>query len=557
MKQLVKKQFANVWNDVSSYPTIHDLERVFGVKFKTIRQRARRYTQHRLNNPDENLPELVWRKATTGGVIPVPESVIRQLDTFRFYVENFSKMKGVVVTSAQFGAELNKHFWKSLCVYAKAKGFPLLVLPIKYGNIKIKDGQITSLFPDELKGHMVFEDVSLCNGELNLNTVRMRPTLVRFLTDQVCEMGGQASQIMAAPKLELEHRPRIGHKYPKAIMTTGSCTHPNYHVDKLGQQDRTGEVAVEEHTYSAIVVEFEKDSFHFRQLLANKKGEFYDINPVRFYKHTGYTDTPDDVSALVLGDWHVGRTHRVVRSTTFGSVVKTLKPDNIVFHDFVDCESVSHWEEKQSSRRAFKAPLQWDSLEDELKDAVKEIRWIQSKTDAKLHLVASNHPEQVTEYIEHMRWVKDNRNLYIGTKLFTLLIEEMQNRKPIKSEAGPVDPVVLWFKEKCPEVNSLERQDILIFPKKNGILCSMHGDIGVRGARTRSMREFCKMNYRITLGHNHSAAILGPIWRVGTSTYRRQHYVREPNTNWTNTHQVIFKNGQRQLFSIVKGKWHG
>lgn len=85
----------------------------------------------------------------------------------------------------------------------------------------------------------------------------------------------------------------------------------------------------------------------------------------------------------------------------------------------------------------------------------------------------------------------------------------------------------------------------------------MHGDIGVRGAPTRSLKEFRKMNQSIILGHNHTGTIWGPIWRVGTSTPRMQFYVTTPSTQWTNTHCPIFDNGQRMLLNIVNGRWNG
>ncbi len=564
------KDFAKIWNNARSYPANYDLERVLGCKIGKIRKKTHKYRKYCTENPKKHMPELIWRKSITGGVIPVPEGVIRQLDPFRVDIKKLKDAKGVVVVSAQFGAALNKSFWESLKQYVEFRGYMLVVMPIKYGPIKTSNEngvrKLTSLFPEELKGYMIFDDVSLCHGSLNLNTARMRPTLVRFLTDQVCLMGGQVSQIFAAPKLELEHRPRIGHSLPKAIMTTGSVTYPNYSVDNLGQQDRTGEIAVSEHTFSAIVVEFSKKLFHFRQLHANKRGEFYDIDysngGALFFTSTGVERRPDDVDSIVLGDWHTGKTCPVVRKTTFGKggLVKTTKPNNIVIHDFVDCDSVSHWEKNQSARRAFKAPLGWDSLEKELQAAVKELEWMHSKTQAKLHIIASNHNEYVTEYIETMRWVKDDANLDVGARLYTVMVEDLKKRAPVKVQAKPIDPVVWWFRTYTPFAKSYERQDALVLPKgmgKKGILCSLHGDKGIRGGRTRSTAEFQKINQRTTLGHNHSAIIQGSVWRVGTSTPRMQFYVEVPETNWTNTHLVIFANGQRQLVSIVKGGWYG
>jgi hypothetical protein len=563
--------FIAVWNNFKHYPANYDLERAFGKKIASIQVEVRKYREYRAKHPELGMPEPIWRKAITGGTIMVPPSVQAQLDVFRINVDEILKATTIVVTSAQFSAELNRWVWASFKHYAKERNAVLVVLPIKYGPVKtvyqkeIGERLLTSTFPDDLKGHILFEDLLVCGGKLMLSTTRMRPTLGKFLSDRVCEMGGQVSQIIAAPKLELEHRPRVGHQYPKAIMTTGAVTIPNYHVDNLGQQDRTGELAVSSHNYAGIVIEVDGGAFHFRQLHSNKKGEFYDINPLKggadFFTPQGVFHKPDGVNAIFCGDWHVGKTDKAVRQATFGErgIVDVLKPKEIVLQDFVDCDSVGHYEQKQAVRRAYKGPLQWDSLERELLAGEVELRWIQSRTTATINVIAANHPEHITQYIEQLLWVKDNRNLGIGARMFVDMLDDMENRKPNKIKAKPTDPVVLWFRKRFPGVNIIERQDKLLLPRnsKNPILCSMHGDIGVRGKRAGGLKEFKKMNIRIFLGHDHAAAIFETIWRVGTSTHRTAFYVTNPATNWTQTHGLIFENGQRQLMNIVKGRWYG
>lgn len=558
------RQLAAIWNDTKSYPTNYDIERAMGIKIKSVQTRVRRYTKHRLANPELGLKELVWRRAVTGGLIGVPEAVIRQLDEYRFDVDVLKGAKGIIVTSAQFGAELNKHFWASLQHYAEFKDFPLLVLPIKYGPVKTVKGRLTALFAPELMGHMVFEDTDLCKDNLMLNVTRMRPTLVRFLTDSVCQMGKRKSQIMAAPKLELEHRPRLQHNHPKAIMTTGACTIPNYTVDNIGQQDRTAEIATAEHQYAAIIVEFAKGgAFHFRQLHATKRGEFYDINPkggASYISPNGVEHRPDDVSALVLGDWHTGLTDERVRRGTFckGGMVPVLNPDDVVLHDFVDCHSVSHHDVHYASRRAYKAQIGEDSLEWEMDEAVAELRWMVKHTKGRINVTSSNHPEFITRYIDEMHWRNDDINLEIGARMLLAMIEDMKARKPPRFYTRPADPVISWLRKHCPSVNLVEREEALMLPRdsKRQILCSVHGDIGPTGGQTRSTQSFRKLNQSVIIGHNHSAQIWGPIWRVGVSTPRTQHYVRGPKTAWTNTHCVIFKNGRRQLLSFVRNTWH-
>ena len=495
--------------------------------------------------------------------MPVPAYALRLLDEFKIDLEDVKKAKGVVVTSAQFGANIHKGFWATLQTYAKYRDFPLVVMPIKYGPVSFRWGRYTSTFPDELKGHLIFEDLLLCHDQIQLNVTRMRPTLDRFLTPKVCEMGGNVSQIFAAPLLELEHTTRIGHKFPKACMTTGAVSIPNYTLDKLGQQDRTAEVAIDNHTFAAIVIEFDKDRFHFRQLVADKKGEFFDIDPVhggaRHFTAKTHRHKPDAVDGVVLGDWHTSKTCPLVKQATFGpkSIVDLLKPKNVVLHDFVDGDSISKYEQHQATRRAWKALKCYDSLEREMEDCVRELKWMRDiAPGVKFHAVASNHPEFVTEYIDNMRWVKDDINLLFGSQMFNAVVEDLKSRDPEKVNAIGIDPVILYLRKHCPFVNVMERTDKL-FLGKGEILCSMHGDIGMRGAPSRSTAEFRKMNQKIILGHNHSATILGPVWRVGTSTPRTQFYVTTPATQWTNTQCAIFENGQRMLLNILDTDWHG
>ena len=563
-KEARLRRFASHWNNIKQYPQFVDLERVFK---GNIPRMARSYRNYQKKNPEANLPEIYSRRPVAGGIVAISPAVMKQLEPFHFDTSRF-KGKGFVVTGAQFGAALNKGFWEALKHYEKARGLPLVVMPIKYGMVKTvvdketRERYLPHTFPDELFGRMLFEDFRF--PELSLNVARLRPTLERFLSDTICELGEERSQIYAAPKLELEHRPRVGRKYPKAIMTTGACTHPNYTVDNLGQQDRTGEVALANHTYAAIVVEFQGKRFHFRQLLANKKGEFYDINYKKggadYFTSEGVRHDPDGVDSLVCGDWHTGTTAPNVRKGTFGkgSMTAVLNPKNVVLHDFVDCDSVNHWEKDQAARRVYKSKIGYDNLETELNEAVAEIKWMQSHTKATLHIIPSNHNEGVTRYVNGMEWVGDDHNLEIGMRMLLEMIDDLKRRRPPKHMVQATDPVVMWFRKHTTAL-AHSRQYALLLPKGHpkAILCSMHGDIGPRGGQTRGTLQFRKMNRRTFLGHNHSAIIMGPVWRVGVSKPLMVFYISTPATDWTNTHGLIYCTGQRQLISFIGNSWHG
>ncbi|WKZ29073.1 MAG: hypothetical protein QY323_06130 [Patescibacteria group bacterium] len=573
------RKFAKVYNDFKTCPLMHDLLRVLYPDSVQKDQRAllkrkiAAYRAFRAAHPEHNLPELILRKGKDGSMIGIPEGVREQLAEFQIDVQTVQKAKGLIITSAQFGATLNIDAFDAFKRYAKHLGYVLVVMPIKYGAIKTvhqkeQDKRVLmSTFDERLKGYMLFEDQSVAGDMLTLNTLRLRPTLTTFLTDPVCERGGDASQIFAAPKLELEYRPRLRHDYPKAIMTTGAVTHPNYNVDNLGQQDRTGEIARAEHTYSAIIVEFTgKKTFHFRQLLANTKGEFYDIDPLRggavFVTPKSVTHAPDAVEAVVLGDWHVGKTHPDVRKITFEDMLPTLKPKHIVLHDLFDGDSISHWEEKQGSRRAYKGSHFANALEPELKAVGNELAWMgRCVQGAKLHVVASNHNEFLRKWLEEGRWKHDDVNIVIAAELFLALQKDLQRRDPEAHELAPMDPVNWWLdQQKLPNVVTHSRRSTLILPqgeKAKKIMLSLHGDIGPRGQKAGALNAFRKWNHWLIVGHDHSGAIRGPIWRVGTSSHLTDHYVSGPSTNWTHTHAVVYANGQRQLINIMNGTYHG
>ena len=575
------RDFAKVYNDFKNYPLIHDLFRMLypnsdlkdkGAKQKVLQKMVERYRVFSAKHEDLHLPELILRTGKDGRIIAIPPAVQRQLAEFRIDIKKVLAAKGVIVTSAQFGAALNLDVWNSFKRYAEHLGYALVVLPIKYGAVKtvfqkeLNERVLTSTFAEELKGHVLFEDLNLADDMLGLNVIRMRPTIGKFLTDRICERGGNRSQIFAAPMLELDHRPRLQHDYPKAIMTTGAVTHPNYNVDNLGQQDRTGELAAADHTYAAIIVEFSASkTFHYRQILSTTDGEFYDIDPLRggaiYVTPKSIEHRPDDVDTAYLGDWHSGVTHPDVKEITFGQMLPVLRVKKIVLGDLFNGHSISHWDEDNASRRAFKATTGLDSLEAELDYMIQDLKWMHEKMPgAQLHVLASNHNDVLGRNIQKQRYVTDDINVGICSQIFGALYKDMKDRKPAIHEMSPIDPINWWINHNAPFVKTHGRQSLLLLPEaKNAkkIACQFHGDVGPGGARKASLVSLRKWNQWCIVGHMHSAAILGPIWRAGTCTHLMEHYINGPRTNWTHSHVIIFANGQRQILNIVNGAWHG
>lgn len=538
-----------VWNDHHSYPANYDMERALKLSMRSIRAQV---AYLRNTQPEVRLVH----RDRSGRPSILPPAIQKQLDEFRIDTSKIDKAKGLVVTAAQFGATLNKWYWKSLLNYAKHMEYQIVVLPIKYGTINIMESPdtheefIASTFPNELKGYLLLDDYD--HKYIRLSTARLRPTLQRFLTDSVCSIGGDQALILAAPTIELDFRPRVGKDQPKAIMTTGAVTYPNYSLDKLGQQDRTGLIASKNHCYGAVVIEHDVGCYHFRHVQANKRGMFYDIDLL--VNSRSVTKVSGHVEALVCGDYHNGKTDKRVKRVTFKSIVPALRPRKLVLHDFVDGDSISHHGEHEVSRLAHMGAKQWNSLKDELDDVVAELERIHAMLPptTEIVLVASNHNEFVQEYINSMRWTKDQTNLKIGATLFSMMVNSIPESSP-KVDARAVDPTILWIREHAPFVKCLGRKDSYLF---RDIILSMHGDIGSKGQRATSLKSFGVMNFRVVIGHTHTAGILGGgLWKVGTMTPRMQFYVNGPATTWTNTDAIVYKNGQIQLVNIIKGKW--
>lgn len=574
------------WNDPKYGKAA--LAKKIGKPFPAIAKRIDRLRELLDTVPEliaADLPVPVVRDKATGDILPVHEEELVRLREWGIDRDLLRKAKGIIVTAAQFSGELRIPVFQSLKRYADFRGFPLVVLPIKYGPVHVDgEGNVIGSFPEELKG-MILSERFRPIPSIELNPLRMRPTLERFLSDSVCAVGAEVSQVFAAPAFELEHRPRVGKqagdRYPKAIMTTGAITDPNYRRDNLGQQDRTGEIATANHSYGAVIVEFASDrkTFHFRQLVSGKSGRFYDIGPKGVVSVTPQEVTVADpkedpvVSAIVFGDWHTGLTDSSVRKATFfgrDSLVSILRPEHGVLQDFVDMFSVNPFDrdEKRGHMplRVLKEKKGWNCLLTEFMRGVKEIEWMMrhSHKSMTLHYLPSNHPEFAHDFISSGAWIRDVTNAEVGAELFLAWIRDLRKSRS-KREIRDFDPVGYYLKELLPEplrnrMRFHQRKGAVIFPDKvspKKRILVLHGDIGMSGRHSRGFREFRKQNIRVILGHNHSAMIWGPVWRVGVSTPSSLHYVRNPSTAWTNTHCVVFKTGQRMLVNIVNGKWHG
>ncbi len=433
--------------------------------------------------------------------------------------------KKYVVTSAQYGAFVNKDFLSCLENYCKRQKAELLILPMAGKTVHDED------MDESLVDKLCFEERNL-NSKFKISNYSIKPQQIDPVTGLGRFTQSDVSTVFASPKQRLKVIPNSNESMPKVLMTTGAVTYP-YYADS-----RVGKIAERDHVYGAIVVEIVNDRlYHYRQLVAGKNGHFVDLGTK--YKETDTESS--DLEALVLGDYHVGDTNPIVRKTTF-EMITELKPKRIVLHDFFNGHSVSHHEENRLVTLA-----QWHeegrlSLETELKLCYDELHAIAKVAPKKAELIVTkgNHPEFLERYLQEVRFKDDPHNITIACKLFVAF----------KSGSDPFRYGLELFGKLPPNIKFLSRdQDYKVY----GWQLGAHGDKGANGARGGIKSKEDAYGPSIT-GHTHSPEIQRNTVVVGTSTHLRLIYTQGPSS-WMNTHAVLWANGKVQLINIIEGKW--
>ena len=520
--------FVVIWNNIDEYPTVADVAEKLDCTLEGAKSRARRYRDTRKKEPQLKLPKIANRHNVKDGLIEFHEDELINLGN-HLTPDDLAGHKKFIVTSAQFGAKVNKAFLKSLQAYAKEENAQLVILPIRYGR---------TLDPikEELRPFVLYENAAL-NSNIQLNQIKIRPTIAKPLTS-LKKTGGRRGQIFAHPKIAMRMIARDDLNIPKPIMTTGAVTYPNYKLDK------TGMIAERDHCFGAVLVDVvDEKRYHFRHIQAVNEKSFQDSITMKKYTPKGVEKAK--VESIKLGDWHTWWTCPIVRKATFGKggIIEHMKPKSIFLEDLFDATSISHHDEGNGIVKVQKSEAGLNNLQKELDDNVKELRYILRRSNgAKIYITASNHNEHLDKYLQSGRYKPDSQphNTLIGNELFNMVA---------KSNKGAFELYMRKF-VKSKRVTFLSRDDSVII---EGCKMDMHGDLGANGSRG-SLEQFDTLFNSTLTGHAHQPAIEGTAYQTGTSTILDMPYVRGPSS-WAHTHGVVFKGGQKQLVNIIKGCW--
>lgn len=443
-----------------------------------------------------------------------------------------------VVTSAQNNTKINTKFFKSLIKYCEVNHARLIIVPSKYvlDTHQVKWDAI-------LLKYMVTENVMLSKKLRLLAGINLLPTLDNPLNGLDSLSKGD-SLIIGHQQLAMRSLAVNMTDSATILTTTGSITYPNASVTKAGLKSDFN------HSFSAIVIEKEKDIFHYRTLNADSTGGFYDI--AGYYSPDKFKPEAK-VDAIVLGDTHAIFIDKQVKSNTFtnkSSIVNTLKPELIFHGDLLDCFSISHHHDKNFLARYGKHLSGMNDLEHELKNSLKLLKDTTPEF-SKLIMVASNHNDHLYQWLNNADPKKDPVNAKIYHYLMYLL---MDSAKISKEGITHYDnPFEIWMKLNVGDLN-IDFMPRNSSYKLHGIEMSLHGDQGVSGARGSST-SFAKLAHKNIVGHSHAACIEKGSYMVGTSSIKNLEYV-SGLSRWTHTHCIIYANGKRQLLNIVDGGWN-
>ena len=447
--------------------------------------------------------------------------------------------KRFLLTTAVSGKEVDEKCFNALKTYEDAEDAMIVIQPCE--DVASRN----SVFDYELDRRLrdcgfAFKDLYL-NNKFFLSSIRVSAKQINPLTGLERLAQAKGSMALASPKQYLNFVANSNVKIPRALMTTGAITIPDYSTDK-SMSKRTSHLAEFDHVMGALIVEIEDEKiFHFRQIQFDEDGSFYDL---------GWKYSPDgtvkaieglnvELPVAVFGDTHVG-SHCLQVDDCLQEIVEETGCNEAIVHDLFDNRFNNHHDVHKPVLRAMISRAGKTKLKYEGEITAAWLNDWSARLD-KLTIVKSNHDEALERYIDEGRWKDDPENLYDALDLVKARMDGEDPLKHLITKTIGVD-----HPEK---ISWLSRDEDYV---RFGIVNDAHGDKGGNGSRG-SLKSIEKAYYRATVGHSHTAGIWREVYQVGTSTVLKLSYNSGPSS-WTNTMCVQYPNGQRQLINIIKTK---
>lgn len=427
-----------------------------------------------------------------------------------------------IITSAQYNAGVNKNLLANMLNFAKVhKVSNIHVFPMR--GKYIEEEHLDPLLLD-------FEliDKLRLNANLMLKSINGLPQQIDPFFGLSGKFSRDYSHIIPSPKIRYRSIANNS-KFPRAIMTTGAITRPNYKM-----HTRIGQLANEQHQFGFIYVEIVNNTiFNARQIEATDKGDFYYLTE----KYYGGKVSHESPEALILGDWHTGDTCEKVRAETI-SMIKKLKPKRVVFHDMFNGHSINHHEDLHLLSELRSVRDNRFGLRQEMLDVYNELKYFANTfKDVQFLVVRSNHDDFLERYVQEKRFVHQPQNFMFVCEMIPKLIDE--KNVPLREALSLVG--------KIPSNVRFIQEDEAY--RVRGVELGVHGHRGSNGSKG-SPKQFSKLNLRTITGHTHTPELMANGMVVGTSTKLRLSYTHGASS-WLNAHGILYPNGKYGLITLL------
>jgi len=429
-----------------------------------------------------------------------------------------------IVTNVQYNAPVNKNFLRNILTFAKVHKVEKLLTFVQNGSY-IEEDEIDQEVL--LAGFETITALTL-NSNLRLKDMKILAQQINPMTGMATKLSRDYSYIMPSAKIRYQSVANTTSK-PRAMMTTGNLTKPNYKLHTA-----QGQKAYEQHQYGFVLVEVKNNQiFTTYQVEATKNGDFHYLDE-RYVNGKKVKVQPE---AIVLGDIHWGDTNPKAYQHSLHTV-RTLNPKRVVLHDLFNGHSINPHEQGHliSSLRNLKEKR--DSLETELKQLYKEVSRLGKEFPNVKFLVAeSNHDIFLERYIDAKLFMEHPQNFWYAVKMLPFMLEGKKPTLQIALEMFGSLPSNFHFAKVDEE------------HRVRGIELAIHGHKGVNGSKGQSS-SFSNFNLKTISGHTHSPALFANSMTVGTMTHLKLAYTKGPSS-WMYCNGILYADGKYGLLPFV------
>lgn len=544
--------FLAAWNDTARFADTEALAAHLGQSVDSAQHRA-----SRLRNRKDG-PFVLDRGAhyrARSNRAAHDRSPIRSSGARRKIVAAPRQIRRWLVTAAQDDTPVSEPFWSNLQAYAEHLGAEVKVGGFTYQKGLFEDhASRTAVFAPQVQPFLV-HDNEMLGPLLFAAKMNILPTAVRPLSGLETYSRGDWC-IFPHAKRQLASVPSLAGQHPAMVMTSGTCTVPNYIEKKAGLK------AEFHHAIGATIVEVDEDGRQFcREIGAGRDGSFQDLD---LLVRNGQVYPGQRVEQITWGDIHREKLDPVVAKAcwgfdldsetvteTLGTMFHTLRPRHQAFHDLLDFQARNH--HRRGDHHFMFAMIRGgsDKVEDGLRACARFLRataadWCKSMN------VASNHNDALGRWLREADPRADPINLRIWCHLNDRLYSAI--------EQGDEDfdlfryALSLYDEHGLADVAFVPRNgSYVVCQEFGGIETGMHGDQGPNGARG-SATNLTKVATRMNIGHAHSAGITDGVYVAGLCGLMDQGYNQGPS-GWSHTQIVTYPNAKRTLVTIIDGKW--